>query len=224
LSYQSGTISSDEWTRIAAVKADSRAEGANIDTEREKKGIHPRITTKKEYATHLDADEVFVLRHTTTDAPRYRERDYILTERDELLMCLLGEHGLRVGEVAALDARNINVRRKKITVKRPKSHRQDTLSLMPATLRAAEKYLPFVDQAGPLFYGYGGRRITRQGIYKRVRNQGSAAPNRRAACSDCPSTDLGNDGSIVRRQLKIRADGLCPLEKQVDRWNVCTLH
>src|SRR6266699_2317663 len=55
LSYQSGTISSDEWTRIAAVKADSRAEGANIDTEREKKGIHPRITTKKEYATHLDA-------------------------------------------------------------------------------------------------------------------------------------------------------------------------
>ena len=175
LSYQSGTISSDEWTRIAAVKADSRAEGANIDTEREKKGIHPRITTKKEYATHLDADEVFVLRHTTTDTPRYRERDYILTERDELLMCLLGEHGLRVGEVAALDARNINVRRKKITVKRPKSHRQDILSLMPATLRAAEKYLPFVDQAGPLFYGYGGRRITRQGIYKRVRELGELA-------------------------------------------------
>jgi integrase len=172
LAYQSGMISSDEWTRIAAVKADSRAEGANIDTEREREGIRPRITTKKEFATPLDADEVFALRHTTTDAPRYRERDYVLAERDELLMCLLAEHGLRVGEVAALDARSINVRRKTITVKRPKSHRQDVLGLMPATLRAAEKYLPLVDPAGPLFFGYEGRRITRQGIYKRVRDLG----------------------------------------------------
>jgi integrase len=172
LAYQSSVISSDEWTRIAAVKADSRAEGANIDTERERNGIHPRITTKKEYATPLDADEVFALRHMTTDAPRYRKHDYVLTERDELLMCLLGEHGLRVGEVAALDTRSLNVRRKTITVKRPKSHRQDVLSLMPATLRAAEKYLPLINPAGPLFLGYGGRRITRQGIYKRVRELG----------------------------------------------------
>lgn len=172
LAYQSGVISSDEWTRIAVVKADSRSEGANIDIEREKKGIHPRITTKKLYATPLEPDEVFSLRHTTTDAPRYRERDYVLTERDELLMCLLGEHGLRVGEVVALDARSINVRRKTIAVKRPKSHRQDVLSLMPATLLAAEKYLPLVAKAGPLFFGYQGKRITRQGIYKRVRELG----------------------------------------------------
>ncbi|HEX7733730.1 MAG TPA: tyrosine-type recombinase/integrase [Ktedonobacteraceae bacterium] len=175
LAYQSGVLPSDEWTRIAAVKADSRAEGANIDSERERKGIRSRITTKKEYATPLDAEEVFTLRHTTTDAPRYRERDYVLTERDELLMCLLGEHGLRVGEVAALDARSINVRRKTIAVKRPKTHRQDVLSLMPATLQAAEKYLPLIDPAGPLFSGYGGRRITRQGIYKRVHELGNLA-------------------------------------------------
>jgi len=175
LAYQSGIIPSDEWTRIAAVKADSRAEGANIDSEREKKGIRPRITTKKEYATPLDTDEIFTLRHTTTNAPRYRKHDYVLTERDELLMCLLGEHGLRVGEVAALDARSINVRRKKISVKRPKSHRQDVLSIMPATLEAAEKYLPLIDPAGPLFYGYEGKRITRQGIYKRVHELGELA-------------------------------------------------
>ena len=175
LAYQSGIIPSDEWTRIVAVKADSRAEGANIDSEREKKGIRPRITTKKEYATPLDADEVFTLRHTTTNAPRYRKHDYVLTERDELLMCLLGEHGLRVGEVAALDARSINVRRKKISVKRPKSHRQDVLGIMPATLQAAEKYLPLIDPAGPLFYGYEGKRITRQGIYKRVHELGELA-------------------------------------------------
>jgi integrase len=175
LAYQSGVLPSDEWTRIAAVKADSRAEGANIDHEREKKGIRPRITTKKEYATPLDAEEVFTLRHMTTDAPRYREHDYVLVERDELLMCLLGEHGLRVGEVAALDARSINVRRKTIAVKRPKTHRQDILGLMPATLQAAEKYLPLIDPAGPLFCGYGGRRITRQGIYKRVHELGILA-------------------------------------------------
>src|SRR5579863_4326463 len=175
LAFQSGVIPADEWIHIATIKADSRAEGSNIDADREKKGIRPRITVKKEYATPLDTDEVFALRHTTTDAPRYRERDYVLTERDELLMCLLGEHGLRVGEVAALDARSINVRKNTITVKRPKSHRQDVLGLMPATLQAAEKYLPLVDPAGPLFYGYEGKRITRQGIYKRVRELGILA-------------------------------------------------
>ena len=40
---------------------------------------------------------------------------------------------------------------------------------------AAEKYLPLVDPAGPLFYGYEGKRITRQGIYKRVRELGELA-------------------------------------------------
>ena len=34
-------------------------------------------------------------------------------------------------------------------------------------------------------------------------------------------TDLGDGRSIVRRQLKIGSDGLCPLEEQVHRWNVC---
>src|SRR5436189_3895555 len=130
------------------------------------------MTSKKKYATILTVHEGITHRHTTTNTPRYRKHDSVLTERDELLMCLLGEHGLRVGEVAALDARSINVRRKKISVKRPKSHRQDVLGIMPATLQAAEKYLPLLDQEGPLFYGYEGKRITRQGIYKRVHELG----------------------------------------------------
>ena len=39
----------DAWTRVVAVKADARAEGgrANIDTEREKKGIRPLSRRKK---------------------------------------------------------------------------------------------------------------------------------------------------------------------------------
>lgn len=175
LAYQSGIIPSDEWVRITAVKADSHAEGANIDVAREKQGIHPRMSTKKAYATELDAQDIFELRHTTTGTPRYREHDIVLTERDTLLMCLLGEHGLRVGEVVALDAASINVRKGTMVVKRPKSHTQDTLKVKPATLRAAAQYLPLISPNGPLFYGYEGKRITRQGIYKRVRELGELA-------------------------------------------------
>jgi hypothetical protein len=36
-----------------------------------------------------------------------------------------------------------------------------------------------------------------------------------------PETDLGDSCYIVRRELKIRSDGPCPLKKQVYRWNVC---
>ncbi len=175
LAYQSGVIPSDEWIRITAVKADSHSEGANIDVAREKQGIHPRMSTKKTYATELDTQDIFELRHATTDAPRYREHDIVLTERDTLLMCLLGEHGLRVGEVVALDATSINVRKGTMVVKRPKSHTQDTLKVKPATLRAAAQYLPLIPADGPLFYGYEEKRMTRQGIYKRVHELGELA-------------------------------------------------
>jgi hypothetical protein len=37
----------DAWTRIVAVKADARAEGEPIDTEREKNGIRPLSRRKK---------------------------------------------------------------------------------------------------------------------------------------------------------------------------------
>jgi integrase len=40
---------------------------------------------------------------------------------------------------------------------------------MPRTREAAGEYLPLIDQNGPLFASYQGKRITRFGIFERVR-------------------------------------------------------
>ena len=88
-------------------------------------------------------------------------------------MCLLIEHALRVSEIVALDATSINVKRHALTVRRSKTYSVDVLELMPATHVAAEKYLPLLPEEGPLFYGYEGKRITRFGIFDRVRVLGA---------------------------------------------------
>ncbi len=174
LAFRSGVIPPDEWTRLSVVKADSHAEGFNVDADRQRKRIMPRLTTRKTRATPISRAEFTSLRNTTTDIERYREHDVTLSERDALLICLLGEHGLRVGEVVALNVASINVRSNELEVRRPKTHDDDILPLLPATQRAAELYLAVCgkDGNGPLFVGYQGRRITRQGLYERVKNLG----------------------------------------------------
>jgi integrase len=175
-----GTIAGDEWTRIESVKGDTRAAGDNIDADRERKGIEPRIKDRKERATPVSWEEFKRLMHTTTGHTAYRDHDEILAERDTLLVCLLGEHGLRVGEVVALNIGSIDLRSGELFIKRSKTHDFDALPLLDATREAAELYLGLLFREGgsehsrnlPLFLGYEGKRITRQGMYKRVHELG----------------------------------------------------
>lgn len=62
-------------------------------------------------------------------------------------MCLLLEHGLRVGEVARLTIGDINLDARSLTFYRPKVHLSQAHRLTPATLRAARRYLR-LDRAG----------------------------------------------------------------------------
>ncbi len=175
LAFQSGTITGEQWTLIEAAKADSHAESANVDAGREEMNIVPRMNGRKERATPLSEQEFTTLRRTTTTHKHYREHDAILSERDALLVCLLGEHGMRVGEVVALNRNGITLRTNEITVTHTKTHGdEDVLKLLPATRRAAELYLPLLGElrSVPLFEGYKGKRITRQGVYERVKNLG----------------------------------------------------
>ncbi len=169
LAHKSGVISFEELSQILDVELDSYGDGVNIDAHRAQLGITPRLLmTRKSTATPVASEQAAQLKQATTAGPRRRGHDSILTERDELLMCLLIEHALRVSEIVALDAPSINVRERTILVKRSKTYSQDVLELMPAAQVAAEKYLPLIPEEGPLFYGYEGERITRYGIYDRV--------------------------------------------------------
>jgi integrase len=177
LAFQSGVIPVDEWLTIKEVKAHSSAEGANIDAEREGKKIVPRMSSRKRYATPLDAQDLQALHKVSSMPAGGRERDQLLSQRDALLLCLLGEHGLRIGEVVALTVGSFDLRRGTLTVLRAKTHSRDVLRLLPATRAAAECYLPAVspEKEAPLFLGYRQQRISRRGLTRRVQELGKLA-------------------------------------------------
>lgn len=177
LAFQSGVIPGDEWLRIQEVRAHSYSEGANIDVQREAQHITPRMSSRKRYATPLDTQDLQALHKVGARPAGRRLRDQGLSQRDELLLCLLGEHGLRIGEVVALTVGSIDLRHGTLTVLRAKTHSRDVLRLMPATRAAARGYLPQMssEKEAPLFLGYRQQRISRRGLSKRVQELGELA-------------------------------------------------
>jgi integrase len=101
--------------------------------------------------------------------------------RDALIMCLMVDHGLRVGEVAGLQVADIDTERGLMTFYRPKTQQTDTHRLTPATLAAAKEYMKHAPDTGNLWRSSAMKNegkakqgeLTRQGlttnaIYKRV--------------------------------------------------------
>lgn len=174
MAFQSGVIPHENWLYIKEIKSNSYAEAFNIDSDRESKGIVPRKGFKKAESTFLDEDDFTALQKTKTNHLLYREHDCILDQRDDLLLCLLGEHGLRVSEVVGLNVENIDLRKGKITVTRYKTHTKDTLDILPYTQQSAALYLPLISSqlTSPLFIGYREKRITRRGITIRIQKIG----------------------------------------------------
>lgn len=171
LAHVSGVLSAQELALIKLVKGYRYSEGRNVDQGRKDKGLTTRIGTKKASPTPVSTRQALRLKTETTQPaqPRTRAHDQILEARDALLMCLLIEHALRVSEVVGLNSDSINLEAGTITVYREKTYTRDTYELMSRTREAAEGYLPLIEQDGPLFSGYQGRRITRYGIFERVR-------------------------------------------------------
>lgn len=171
LAYASGELTAQELALIKLVKGYRFSEGHNIDRERKKKGLETRIGAKKASPTPVSTRQALRLKKATSHPgqPRWREHDKILEARDALLMCLLIEHALRVSEIVGLDTSNIDLEAGNITVYREKTYSRDTYELMPRTREAAELYLPLIDSDGPLFTSYQQKRITRYGIFERVR-------------------------------------------------------
>lgn len=174
MAYKAGVISSDAHLHIKGTNGYSAREGVHLDEVRVNEGTPIRVGKKKALPTAVSARQARQLRVTPklrTRAP-IREHDKSLHERDILMNCLFGEHGLRVSEVIALEAHHIDLDAGCITIYRPKTNTRDVYELMPATRDAAEDYLPLIPEDGPLFPGYNGKHITRQAIFNRVREIG----------------------------------------------------
>ena len=135
LAAQAGALSTEQAALITAVKGYGRKQGRNLDADR----AATRRSTKKAQAVRLSLAHARALKEQPADTPQGR--------RDALLICLLLDHGLRVGELAALTVGSVDLAAGTLTFYREKVDLHQTHLLSTATLRAALAYLAH-DRAG----------------------------------------------------------------------------
>jgi integrase len=145
LAFKAGTLGNTEYALIRAVEGYSHKESKNIDEDRELADTPTRVGAKKAEPKALTAEQVGALKEQP-DTPQGR--------RDRLLVCLLFDHGLRVGEIAGLTVGNFDLKANKLRFYRPKVDVEQTHELSPDTLQAAMAYLnQDALAAGPLMRG-----------------------------------------------------------------------
>ena len=139
---RAGVISPEAFALIETVKTVRHARGRHIDEQRPV----TRVGDKKAAPVSITAEQARALKAQPLDTPQGR--------RDALLMCLLLDHGLRVGEIAGLPASAIDLKRKTLTFFRSKVDKVQTHNLTIDTLVAASAYLATdAPAAGPLLRG-----------------------------------------------------------------------
>lgn len=129
LAFDAGILDTDTHTHIQGVKGIKRQQARNIDAKRER----TRRGHKKAQAVEIPAEVLSLLKFPATG---------FLAKRDALLMCLLLDHGLRVGEIAVLSRQAINLKTRLLTFERPKVDKPQKDKLTKDTWRAARAYLP----------------------------------------------------------------------------------
>ena len=135
LAAQAGVLPADQAALIASVKGYGRKQARNLDAGR----ATTRRSPKKAQAVTLSLAHASALKDQPGNAPQGR--------RDQLLLCLLLDHGLRVGELAALTVGAISLDAGTLTFYRQKVDLTQMHLLSPASLRAALAYLQH-DRAG----------------------------------------------------------------------------
>jgi integrase len=172
LAHEAGVLSDETLELVLAVKGHGGKTGRNLDNDRARRSVPTRKSTKKAAPTPVSKAQALRLKTETTrsERPRRRTHDLSLPARDALLMGLFIEHAFRVSEVAGLDVEDFDLEQGLVMVYREKTDETQTHQLKKHTLLAASRYLAETGAtSGPLFLGYQGRRITRYGLYDRVR-------------------------------------------------------
>jgi integrase len=128
LAMQSGALLPQEYALIRAVQGYSFREQTRIDQKRER----VRIGHKKAEPTKITPDQAAALK-AQPNTPQGR--------RDTLMLCLLLDHGLRVGEVAALARSDFNLAERELRFFRPKVNKEQVHHLTRDTLSALSAYI-----------------------------------------------------------------------------------
>lgn len=145
LAVLAGAITADDGAMIRAVKGYSHRQGKQIDATRTAAGSATRISNKKAVAVTITPAQAAALK---------AQPDTAQGRRDAVIMCLLLDHGLRVGEVALLQVTDFDLKAGKFSFYRPKVDRVQTHRMTADTRRALAAWLATDAPAmGPLLRG-----------------------------------------------------------------------
>jgi integrase len=174
-----------EIERIKAVRGFGHKHGRNRDAKRIENGTPTRVGAKKPYkAVTLNAAQAKRLK-TQPPTPQGR--------RDALLICLLLDHGLRCGEVAALEVTAFDLNAGMMSFYRPKVDKRQTHKLSSDTLIALRAWIESGDapKQGRILRGSRkGGALTNAGmgeraITARVRELGQSVGIDNLSAHDC---------------------------------------
>jgi integrase len=194
LALKAGALDVSEYAMIRTVKGYSHKEKTSIDGTRKAEGINTRRATKARM-TQKNKRLVSTSKKSEPIFLNKEQRDLITasdgtpqSKRDALMMCLMLEHGLRVGEVAILKAGDFDLSAGTVTFERPKTKIRQKDRLTERTLQAAQAYLKIAPRTGSIWRASAMRnegkakqgKLTKQGmtagaIYKRVEMAGRKA-------------------------------------------------
>ncbi len=134
LATKAGAIPHEDYAQIKLVAGLRHREGVRLDKTR----TNTRKGAKKAEPVSITVDQAAALKDQADP-------------RDRLLMCLLLDHGLRVGEVAALIAEDFDLRRGVLRFYRSKVDKTQQHRLSADARAAADAYIPDLLPGSSLF-------------------------------------------------------------------------
>ena len=191
LTTKAGYLSAQDLALIKSVEGYRLADARNVD---EKRVQTRRPDAKKASPVSLSPAHATLLK---------RQPDTQRGHRDALLMCLLLDHGLRVGEIADLNTGSMNLQSGELTIYRHKTNKTQVHYLTPDTYQAARSYLIECDPSqGSLFVGICSKtRVNTRSVNERVAQMGEQIGIKGLSPHDCRhfyATDALRNGTDIK--------------------------
>lgn len=169
LAAKAGALGADELLLIKGVEGFGGGQARHVDSARET----TRVGAKKAQPTHISDDQAAQLKRAG-DA------------RDQLLMALLLDHGLRIGEVEDLTVEGVDLAAGTFRFFREKVNLTQTHRLSPDALAAARVYLAAAPaSAGPLLRTARGTKWADRNMRQRVAELGAGIGLASLSPHDC---------------------------------------
>lgn len=128
-----GEVSEDTAAQVGQVKGLQQTRAETVDAARQATGVPTRVSGEKESANVLGPRRLALLKAQPTNSPQGR--------RDRLLICLLADLGLRIGEAMRLTRQDFDLEAGTVLVYRPKTRSSNRLELKEDSYEAARAYL-----------------------------------------------------------------------------------